>query len=1031
MLSRLMQTNNSLKNVFRAGIYVLIFCTLIFSKKVVAQSDYFQQHVAYDLSVTLNDKQNTLNGNINIQYRNNSPDTLNFIWMHLWPNAYANNETALGKQLIEDGSSSFYFAKADARGYIDQLEFKADNKNVVVVKHSLYNDIVKLQLNELLLPGNSVNISTPFNVQIPLGVFSRLGHIGESYQISQWYPKPAVYDKYGWHPMPYLNEGEFYSEFGSFKVAITLPRNYVVAATGELQEETEKLWLLDKVEATKAISTFERSNAFPQSDTALKTITFIQDSIHDFAWFADKRFHVLKSDFQLESGKPVEAWSFFTNANAPLWVKGNEYIASGIRFYSSKIGDYPYKSFTAVDGTISAGGGMEYPMITVIGQAADAFTLEDVIVHELGHSWFFGILASNERDHGWMDEGMNTAYELWYSEYKYPGESGIGKNDLGGESAGGRFLGTDKLNMRDAMKVAYSFSAFNNSDQPVSTPSSKFAYINYGTVMYGKTALSFGFLEEYLGNDVYESAIKTYFTKWKFKHPYPEDVEEVFETSTGKNLDWFFKDLFQTNYPASYKIKCAKAAGDSLHLTIKNNGCINAPFKISELGGGSIWSEGFKEKQTISLPNYKGGDLEINSGYSQLFKSGNTMFRDRLLFPSSPRLKVSLLTKLSVDATTKRLLVLPAFAWNRYNGGMAGIVFSNFSYIPTKFEFSIVPLFDFRNKIVAGTGMLSYHWWPLNGKINEVTFKLNGKRFAYADNTANDPEVRDENPVLNYIRLAPELYFGIRKKNARASIQQGIGYRNTGIWLDEVEYRYNSVDSVYEPRNLNTYFNYHEIYYKLINSRTIDPFGAVVKLENGKNYTKLSGEFKYHITYKKFKKGADIRFFAGGFLDNGNANKQNTNFRMSGWSGDKDYLYEEMYFGRTDYRGLWKQQFVIRDGGFKTPAVIGQSNKWLTALNIDVDIPVPLPISLFGSFAIYHIDADFEIEDRKLLYEAGIAIKPIRNIFEIYIPIFYSNEIDDNLELNNINFVEQIRFVLNIHRISPYFIRNNLIDQYQ
>ena len=189
----------------------------------LAEKEYFQQHVSYEIDVQLNDSDHTLSAFEKILYTNNSPDTLTYIWFHIWPNAYKNDSTALAKQLLRLGSTRFHYSKEKDRGYIDSLDFSVNGLSANWEVHPEWIDVIKLQLPSPLLPSDSVIIETPFFVKLPK-IFSRLGHSGKHYEITQWYPKPAVYDKDGWHPMPYLNMGEFYSEFGSFDVTITLPR---------------------------------------------------------------------------------------------------------------------------------------------------------------------------------------------------------------------------------------------------------------------------------------------------------------------------------------------------------------------------------------------------------------------------------------------------------------------------------------------------------------------------------------------------------------------------------------------------------------------------------------------------------------------------------------------------------------------------------------------------------------------------------------------------------------------------------------
>ncbi|HEU4469752.1 MAG TPA: M1 family metallopeptidase [Flavisolibacter sp.] len=482
-----------------------------------AFSQYWQQRVDYVIEVSLDVKTKTLDGFEKIAYTNHSPDTLHYLWFHLWPNAYKNDRTALTDQLLTNGKTALYFASKEQRGYINRLDFKADGVTARTEDHPEHIDVVKLILPKPLPPGGKVNITTPFHVKLPFN-FSRGGYSGETFQITQWYPKPAVYDRKGWHPMPYLDQGEFYSEFGSFDVRITLPRDYVVAATGELQNEAEKLWLKGRKQSDsrpqKKPAPVSKPGVpkpkAPPRDTITKTLVYKQDNVHDFAWFANRDFIVESDTCILPSGRSVEVYAFFTPEEAKQWSKAVSYAKDATRFYSTEVGEYPYATVSIVQGPESFGGGMEYPTITVIAPAESAKTLDMVIAHEVGHNWFQGVLASNERDHPWLDEGINSFYEHRYMKAKY----------------GQWSRGNELLFMTKAKRL---------TDQPISTPSEALSEFNYGLVTYEKTANWMEGLEKKWGEEVLRSAIRRYYKQWRFRHPYPEDLKAVlgqFSTDT-------------------------------------------------------------------------------------------------------------------------------------------------------------------------------------------------------------------------------------------------------------------------------------------------------------------------------------------------------------------------------------------------------------------------------------------------------------------------------------------------------------------
>ncbi len=469
---------------------IFLFLVISFScNEALAQ--YWQQRVDYVIDVQLNDKEKTLDGFEKITYTNNSPDTLRFIWFHLWPNAYRNDRTAFSDQMLENGNTAFYFSSKEEKGYINRLDFKVDGATARVEDHPEHIDIVKLVLPKPLPPSAQAIITTPFHVKLPFN-FSRGGFDSASFQVTQWYPKPAVYDHKGWHPMPYLDQGEFYSEFGHFDVSISVPQGYVVAATGRQMTDNRQPITEDRTRASAV-------------GGPLSVIRFSQDSIHDFAWFADKRFILTKDTVLLPSGKIVDVLNYFKpGAKGKIAPSGDgaRYAKEAVRFYSREVGEYPYGTVSVVEGPQSFGGGMEYPTITVISPTYSAKYLDITIAHEIGHNWFYGMLASNERRHPWMDEGMNTLYTNKYAEEKYGPQN---KSET----------------------IFFLTKAKRRTDQPIETPSEKFSATNYGVVAYTKAGDWMQLVEDRLGKERFRQMMQEYFAQWKFRHPYPEDFRSI------------------------------------------------------------------------------------------------------------------------------------------------------------------------------------------------------------------------------------------------------------------------------------------------------------------------------------------------------------------------------------------------------------------------------------------------------------------------------------------------------------------------
>jgi len=303
-----------------------------------AQTSYFQQQVDYKIDVTLDDEHHLLQGWIEMEYTNNSPQTLDKIYMHLWPNAYKNDKSAFAKQQLKNNKRSFHFSEKKDRGYLSGLNYTVNGTTTVIQEYEGNPDIVLLTLPQPLAPHQKISIKTPFTLKIPK-VFSRLGHTGQNYFITQWYPKPAVFDTKGWHPIPYLDQGEFYSEFGNFDVKITLPANYVVASTGTTTDDTE--FFNNRVSlTTKLLANADAAGNWKASSSeGSKTLHYHAENVHDFAWFASKEFMIVKDTARLEEGNQLPVYGYFLLKNKKNWARSAFYVKRAVEYRSRRIGD--------------------------------------------------------------------------------------------------------------------------------------------------------------------------------------------------------------------------------------------------------------------------------------------------------------------------------------------------------------------------------------------------------------------------------------------------------------------------------------------------------------------------------------------------------------------------------------------------------------------------------------------------------------------------------------------------------------------
>lgn len=958
---------------------------------------YFQQNVNHDISVKLDDELHQISAFQTITYTNNSPDTLFELWFHLWPNAYQRG-TVLDHQMREDGDVSLFYSKLEDRGAIDSLDFRVGEKKLTTRAHSKHSDILLVQLNTPLPPRNSVTITTPFRVDIPKGIFSRLGHLGQAYQITQWFPKPAVYDHKGWHPMPYLGQGEFYSEFGTYDVHLTIPKNYVVGATGDLVNgEAEIAWLEEKAKQTDAIESFDNADLeFPKSDLETKTLHFHQENVHDFAWFADKRYHVLKGEVELPiSKRKVTTWAMFTNNEADLWKKSIEYLNDATLFYSEKVGEYPYNHVTAVDGVLSEGGGMEYPNITIIGESGNAKALETTIMHEVGHNWFYGILASNERTHPWMDEGMNSYVEARYMHHKYPNLK-LRDSYFNGKllHAGLRILGIYNLEHKEINRLTYRFSARANSDQPMELPSTEFSTMNYGTIVYQKSAAVLSYLQAYLGEEKMDSIMHRYFRTWRYKHPYPEDFRQVAMEAANDSLSCFFDGLVGTNAKLNYAITNAHLLEDSMKVKVRNAGEITAPFPISVMRNDSVqhisWFDGLSKKGWVTVPcdSCDAVLLDANNTIPDI-NMKNNRFKVRLNSLESRVIKAHFIGFVEADSKS-HIAFAPILGGNVNDGVMLGVAIYNDLLPKNRFSYTIMPMYAFGSKGL--TGMADLHYTVYHKKGPSVRFRIQGQRFTI-------DQTKSQNGLPGNI-VRPEIMLTFGSKNVRKNISHTLRTR-ANIFIEE------NTDWAGPVIPQLTYVFKH----------ALAPHSTQVTLDIQlvEQSPKFNLEAIYNFAFKR-SRGVRVRYFIGVMPI---PSSSTYNFRMSSHRGYQDYLHEGAFLGRHETKGFFSQQMIEADGGFKTYMNLGASNNWLTALNISSTLYRKIPIELFLSVGASANTGTAFPGSETFLVEFGASVNVIPNVLAVHFPFLFSTDVKNNVELNTKNYWERIRFTFNINEIKP------------
>ncbi|MDO6605581.1 M1 family metallopeptidase [Arenibacter palladensis] len=531
----------------------LVIAILSLTAQLEAQNNtsYWQQHVEYSMDVNVDVEKYQYSGTQKLVYTNNSPDELSRVYYHLFFNAFQpGSEMDMRLQSIADpdgrmmanGKSRIASLSPEEIGYLRVTSLTQDNQAVSFVEEGT---ILVVELNEPIPAGGKTTFEMTFNGQIPLQIrrSGRNSSEGVALSMSQWYPKLAEYDFEGWHADPYIAR-EFHGVWGDFDVKLTLDKKYVVGGTGYLQNP-EEIGHGYETPGTKI------------KKTKGKTLTwhFKAPMVHDFMWAADPDY--LHDTLKVENGPMLHFLYKNDKEIIENWKKLQPKTAEAMQFFNKNIGDYPYEQYSVIQG---GDGGMEYAMSTLITGGRNFGSLVGVMVHELAHSWFQHVLASNESKHEWMDEGFTSFISSLCMD---------------------QIMDQKKENPFASSYQGYYNLVASGKEQPQTTHSDRYELnFAYGVAAYSKGAIFLSQLGYIIGQDKLMETLRKYYQDFKFKHPTPNDIKRTAEKVSGMELDWYLTDWTQTTNTIDYGIKTVEAEGQKTKVSLERIGLMPMPLDI-------------------------------------------------------------------------------------------------------------------------------------------------------------------------------------------------------------------------------------------------------------------------------------------------------------------------------------------------------------------------------------------------------------------------------------------------------------------
>ena len=506
--------------------------------------NYWQNRADYSLNVSLNEEKNEISGTSEITYTNNSFDNLEFLWLQLDQNLF--KKDSRGSSLLPISGSRYGDSTSQFEGGYTIKSVQIDGKDA---HYTISDTRMQIDLaNELKSRGGKVKIKVEYSFVSPQYGADRMGveptKNGKIYTMAQWFPRVAVYDDImGWNTLPYLGAGEFYLEYGDVTANITVPASHYVVGSGELLNQTEvytkdqiKKWDQAKnSEKTVVIRSADEVNNADKTAKGTKTWKFKMQNTRDFAWASSTAFILDAARIDLPSGKKslaISAYPVESDGQA-AWGRSTEYTKASIEHYSKQWYEYPYPAAVNVAGNE---GGMEYPGIVFCHMNSKGEGLWGVTDHEFGHIWFPMIVGSNERVHGWMDEGFNTFI-----------------NDISTKE----FNNGEYYKKQSLQRMAGYL--FGDGLEPVTTQPDNMRERNIGALLYYKPGAGMTVLREIiLGEEKFDKALRQYIKYWAFKHPTPEDFFRTMENVSGEELSWFWRGWFLNKWTIDQAINSVK-----------------------------------------------------------------------------------------------------------------------------------------------------------------------------------------------------------------------------------------------------------------------------------------------------------------------------------------------------------------------------------------------------------------------------------------------------------------------------------------
>ena len=935
------------------------FCALLF---FVVGTSVFSQHTNL-ITAKLNGETKEINIQQEFTYKNNSKTTLEVLYFNDWAHAYSNKNTGLSKRFAEEFKKSLHLAKKRERGYTEILTVVDDQYRGLRLERTSEMDILKIYLNEPLLPESSVKLFITYNVKLPPNKYTPYGYDNKGgYYLRDWYLTPAVFDGI-WHLYSNKNLEDLYTDVAQTTINLLCPANLFVESNFKVLGKSQ----FPNGQQVQLVSENQKNG--------------------EIILTPEKRFSTHVNDYMTVT-TDIEARRYDK-------VMQGLSIERVSKFIVANLGEYPHRDLLVSE--------LEYEKNPLYGinqlpsfirPYDEQFQFEMKFLKTALHVMLNESLFLNPRKEKWLSDAIANYLMIMYVEENYPDQKLLGKLS---KIWGVRSFHLAQMDFNEQYPLLYMLMARKNIDQPLTTPSDSLLKFNHKIANKYKAGLGLAYLANYIGKDKVDEGIKTFYKYYKLKEVKTIDFESIMKRSANKDINWFFNDYVTTDERVDFKIKNVEKSEDSLKITLKNKTGTNVPISLFGLNKDSVvskyWFSNIKFDSMITIPRNKEERLVLN--YDQKIPEFNQRDNWKSLkgfLSSNKKLKFQFF-KDAEDPYYNQVFYVPVLNFNIYDGWSPGLRIYNKTLLERPFVYDFAPSYATRDKSFVGYGSLSYRQYHRKSGHYVTSYSFRGSTSHFQENS-------------RYSTITPSISFGWRPKNLISNKRQVLNFRYINV--------FRTIDESLGDLETDPDYSVLNARYLNVNNGIIDFSSWFLDAQHSGNFSKLSFEWEYRKLFQNNRQ-LNLRFFAGKFL----RNKIDPSINFFDFALDRptDYLFDYGYLGRSEDSGIWSQQIVIAEGGFKSffDEQYRFSNDWLATANASVNLW--RWIELYGDIGVVKNKG----QNGKFVYDSGVRLNLVTDYFELYFPMYSNN----GWEVSQPQYAEKIRFIvtLDIKTLTGLFTR--------